>query len=284
MIRRLDALARGREVYLAEVTEPGGWPDELPAAPFVALTVLDASNHSVDQIATLAEKLLGGGCITTMSWGPGNERVHDIFDEVEVGDGNTASGPRFDTTWWFSDDTLDDALWSAINLGHTDGAPKPGIVILVEPRWLDDVTAAMADPDAFCTAVEDADADPAFASPRRSRRRRWPWVIAALVVAVVGYLYLPAIGHPSGETLNFALSKQIGSRTNTPGPCERISGATWRCEVWDSEESGTVAYTLVMSGRRCWTARQVPGSAYAAEGEPLATRASGCVRLRDQLR
>jgi hypothetical protein len=107
--------------------------------------------------------------------------------------------------------------------------------------------------------------------------------MAVIALAVVAFLYLPAVGHPSGSTLNYSLSREVGT-TEPAGACHRASSDTWLCKIWDSEESGTVTYTLVTRGRRCWTARQVRATAGGAEGESLATEAAACVRARDQLR
>lgn len=74
----------------------------LPAAHTVLLIAADARGIHTDTIARVAERLLASGLIYVCIWGPDCERVHDIFDEVHVGDG--ASEPSFTLmSTWHSD-------------------------------------------------------------------------------------------------------------------------------------------------------------------------------------
>ena len=134
------------------------------------------------------------------------------------------------------------------------------------------------------------DPDDSRIEPVRSRRRAWVVLaissLTIVVLAVAAYRYSPAIGTPSPTALNYSLSGKVGAdwQSSIQLPCVRRSSQTWRCEVWDSEGSGSVTYIVAMDGRRCWHARSVGGSAASAEGGPLRDPASGCVMLSDQLR
>ena len=136
--------------------------------------------------------------------------------------------------------------------------------------------------------------DPAHSriKPVRSRPRAWVLAIVSLaiviVLAVAAYRYSPAIGTPSPTALNYSVSREVGAGDSMIHACQRRSSETWRCEVWDSEFSGTVLYVVTMDGGRCWNARSVSDAVHAsaagAEGGPLEDPASGCVMLSDQLR
>jgi hypothetical protein len=59
-----------------------------PSKHTVLLIAADAHNISTETISRIAQKFLAAGLIQVCVWGPDCERVHDIFDEVHVGDGS----------------------------------------------------------------------------------------------------------------------------------------------------------------------------------------------------
>ncbi len=63
-----------------------------------------------DTIARVAGHFLASGLIQVCVWGPDCQRVHDIFDEVHVGDGGVEPGFTLMSTW-HSDDSIEEALW-----------------------------------------------------------------------------------------------------------------------------------------------------------------------------
>ena len=82
----------------------------LPSAHTVLLIVADCSNVRTDIIGDVAEHLLASGLRYVCVWGPDCERVHDIFEEVEVGDGSSELDWQLMSTW-HADESLDEALW-----------------------------------------------------------------------------------------------------------------------------------------------------------------------------
>ena len=80
-----------------------------PSAHTILLIVADARDVSADAIARVAERFLATGLIYVCVWGPGCERVHDIFDEVHVGDGSREPSFTLMSTW-HSDESLDKAI------------------------------------------------------------------------------------------------------------------------------------------------------------------------------
>jgi len=110
--------------------------------------------------------------------------------------------------------------------------------------------------------------------------------IAALAVvataAMLGYFTMPAVGTPSPRALSYSLSDRTGGALLLDSlPCARRPDGTSICEIYDSQGSGLIAYSVRLAGR-CWRARKVAG-AYET-GRPMPRRPAGCVSLRDQLR
>ena len=106
--------ASGRNLFFLHVPRP----EALMALPeaigrFVCLLVWDAAAEGVDVVSRIAEQLIASGCVYLCAWGTGCERVHDIFDEVIVGDGTQdvcADAPLVLTTWHYRE-SLDSATW-----------------------------------------------------------------------------------------------------------------------------------------------------------------------------
>jgi hypothetical protein len=108
----------------------------------------------------------------------------------------------------------------------------------------------------------------------------------AIVAALIGgFVWLPAIGQPSPQALEYSLTRAAdGSLGGFAPGCDERGRDQWRCHVSDSHGSGSGTYRLRMDGRRCWRARKVSPNNHE-EGPPfLPRRTSGCVMWRDQLR
>jgi hypothetical protein len=130
----------------------------LPSAHTVLLIAADAHGVSVDVIACVAKRLLSSGLIYVCVWGPDCERVHDIFDEVHVGDGCTEPSFTLMSTW-HAKESLDEAIWFfircafpldteieatsyvAVTVGHTD--------------WAEAVNGALSDLPTFTRRMLD---------------------------------------------------------------------------------------------------------------------------------
>lgn len=76
---------------------------------FTALLLADTRSLSNAAIERVAFSLLCRGLTYLCAWGPGCERVHDIFDSVFIEDGFSRNGRRLMTTW-HDGDPLDEAL------------------------------------------------------------------------------------------------------------------------------------------------------------------------------
>jgi hypothetical protein len=93
---------------------------ELPAKPLILFIAGDFSALSPDDIGRTAEKFLDKGLRYLCAWGPDCKRVHDIFDEVYVGDGNEPYKFNLMTTW-HADDSFGEALWFFLNCAYVEG-------------------------------------------------------------------------------------------------------------------------------------------------------------------
>lgn len=99
-----------RPVYFASVPDFASLSDiELPSANSVILLLADANGVDPEPIYSAASRLIERGAIYVCTWGTDCERVHDIFDEADVGDG-TNDSDEFIMTTWHADDSLDEAV------------------------------------------------------------------------------------------------------------------------------------------------------------------------------
>jgi hypothetical protein len=114
------------------------------------------------------------------------------------------------------------------------------------------------------------------------------FVLGALVIVaslVAGYLWLPAIGDPSPQALQYSLTRAAGGEVSGSLPgCDKRGRNRWRCDVSDSHGSGSGTYRLRMAGTRCWRARRVSPKTDGGEPRYPPRRTTGCVMWRDQLR
>jgi len=135
-------------------------PDDVPAALpvpgpyFVCLLAWDARGVSAADIGTVAGRLLRAGCVYAVCWGPDCERVHDIFDEVELE--LRPDGPWAMTTW-HSSEPLSEAIWFALFSAWPDDAFAYGCRSVVgvsvgSPRWAAEMRSAFAAPGEFIAA------------------------------------------------------------------------------------------------------------------------------------
>lgn len=105
-----------RELFVISVPDVASLPERfpLPSRHFVALLALDAFAVEDDAIQQLAKNLLCSGCVFFTAWGPGCERVHDLFDSVA-----NFYEPLIMTTWEH-DEPLDEAIWNFLYVTHPD--------------------------------------------------------------------------------------------------------------------------------------------------------------------
>jgi hypothetical protein len=113
ILRRLGRSANsGWDVYSLGLQAVAAFPPDisLPLSHFVCLLSWNATRAEAAAIAGFAEKLLTLGCVYFCCRGADCERVHDVIDQVLVGDGSTNVTWLDVMTTWHDKDSLDDAV------------------------------------------------------------------------------------------------------------------------------------------------------------------------------
>jgi membrane protein implicated in regulation of membrane protease activity len=110
-------------------------------------------------------------------------------------------------------------------------------------------------------------------------------IVVAGVLLIAAWLWLPAIGSPSGDAVRYSITREVGGSTSAVGlhTCETRTSGLLVCEVADVSSSGFARYRVRLDGR-CWRARKVSPDHWEEQIKPMKRRASGCVEFRDQLR
>lgn len=116
----------------------------LPAGvgPFALLVLGAATGVAVDTLSAVAEASIERGCYWFGAWGPDCERVHDIVDEVILGDGTRPPLGAVLTTW-HDDEPLGEVLsffWNdACPYEGQDRGPLMLVVALAHSEWAEKV-------------------------------------------------------------------------------------------------------------------------------------------------
>lgn len=120
------------------------WPGELqlPSKRFRLFVAANTTRTATDQISEFAEAALERGMVYFCAWGPGCERLHDIVDQVEIGDPRFVPPTPEDVvmTTWHDHHTLEEALeFFATCAVPTDGYAAESNYRLVmcvgNPEW-----------------------------------------------------------------------------------------------------------------------------------------------------
>ncbi len=170
-----------KEIYSAEVKQHGINPTSscslfsefvtdfaalehlsFPSAHTVLLIAADARSVQVDTISRVAERFLVSGLVYVCVWGPDCERVHDIFDEVHVGDGSTEPDFTLMSTW-HADEPVEEALWFFLQCAFPPDTPIETtsyvVVTIGNPDWATRVEDALSDLPAFKTCMLNEDSN-----------------------------------------------------------------------------------------------------------------------------
>ena len=92
------------------------------APHFAVFLAWDATSASTEEISGLATMLHNRGLAYLCAFGPDCERVHDIFDEVELELKSARPSDSVIMTTWHDDESLEDALWFFVNNSFPDAA------------------------------------------------------------------------------------------------------------------------------------------------------------------
>jgi hypothetical protein len=110
------------------------------APHFAVFLAWDASSVATEEISCLATLLHNRGLAYLCAFGPGCERVHDTFDEVELELDSARPSQSVIMTTWHKDESLEDALWFFVNNSFPDAAYedtcRTGIAITIgNTQW-----------------------------------------------------------------------------------------------------------------------------------------------------
>ena len=114
----------GRQLFSLQVSAS----DEILAATqavaphFAVFLAWDATTVATEEISRLATLLHNRGLAYLCTFGPDCERVHDIFDEVELELEGARPSESVIMTTWHDDESLEDALWFFVNNSFPDAA------------------------------------------------------------------------------------------------------------------------------------------------------------------
>ena len=111
--------------------------------------------------------------------------------------------------------------------------------------------------------------------------RRLLIVVLVIVLGVVAYQSLPAVGGVSAEALDHSVIEESGGGVALDErTCQWAGGRTWLCDIGiTAGGSASTFYRVRKRSRRCWRARRAGG---ASEGRTPPRVIAGCVGLRHQ--
>jgi hypothetical protein len=113
----------GRSEYSLSAATPDEVVDSIQVPEgrhFVLFLAWDALGVSEDAVVQLARELVRKGLAYLVAWGPDCERVHDLFDSVDVelnSDSNIGPETVIMSTW-HDKEPLTEALWFSLNTAY----------------------------------------------------------------------------------------------------------------------------------------------------------------------
>jgi hypothetical protein len=168
----MDSLCRvephrfeGRELFMLSAGCPEDIPGTLglPSPYFVCLIAWDATGASDEAVRSVAEKLVGAGCVYACCWGPDCERVHDMIDRIDVE--RDPGADRVVMTTWHGRDSLARALWFFLNLTQPDPAYEAGCgcsvaISIGSEQWAAQIQSALTSPGTLDGGFPISDDEP----------------------------------------------------------------------------------------------------------------------------
>jgi hypothetical protein len=112
---------------------------------FAMFLAWDAASIATDVISTLAAHMHDRGLAYLCAWGPGCERVHDIFDEVEVELMEARPADSVIMTTWHSAEPIEEALWFFVNNSFPDPAYEETCRLGIAATIANDSWASLVD-------------------------------------------------------------------------------------------------------------------------------------------
>jgi hypothetical protein len=142
-----------RDLFLLSIPGPKEMPHELSVATarFVCLIAWDARGVGVEEISAVARQLLNAGAVYVCAWGPGCERVHDVFDQERDGSATTANTDPVVMTTWHDDESLADAVGFVLTAAipdapYADHCGSTLALAIGSAEWATEIRGAFSEP------------------------------------------------------------------------------------------------------------------------------------------
>lgn len=94
---------------------------QTPDGYFSVLLAVDANDMDTETIASAVRQLLTKGMVVLCVWGKDCERVHDIADEVIIGERFYVGTERVILTTWHNDESLEETAQFAKKIEPAEG-------------------------------------------------------------------------------------------------------------------------------------------------------------------
>ncbi|HEV7504955.1 MAG TPA: hypothetical protein VGS07_08595 [Thermoanaerobaculia bacterium] len=148
-----------RQLFSLRVESPGevhGALQALESKRFVLFLAWDAHNASDETVLQLARALVAEGLAYLVAWGPDCERVHDLFDRIDMEE-NVEADTVIMTTW-HSNEPLEEALWFALSSAwpappYDQGCAATVAVAIANNAWGDAIHGYLGDLKSLTQAV-----------------------------------------------------------------------------------------------------------------------------------
>jgi hypothetical protein len=138
----------GRVVQAAHANSLAAAVAELhvPSEHFVLFIAADTSDIPGVDLVDFAAALIRAGAAYICCWGPDCERFHHCFDEADFVVNGEASDSRVLMTTWHDDESLEDALWYALNStipapAYEAGTQSVIAISIGDQGWSDRISA-----------------------------------------------------------------------------------------------------------------------------------------------
>jgi hypothetical protein len=138
----------GRRFSLIDLERLDQWPATLPGLGprYGLLLACNAEQVASGVIAEVAERALASGAVSILAWGPGCERVHDIFDAVYAPSVLDQPDCQVVITTWHANESLDEALWYFVDVaGLVEPAADWLVVAVGHHDWTDQIRQRLSD-------------------------------------------------------------------------------------------------------------------------------------------
>jgi hypothetical protein len=131
---------------------------DLNSQHFGLLLACDGAAVTNDTLFELAERMMKRGMVYLCAWGPGCERVHDVFDEAILTCHPNETDRSVIMTTWHADERLEEGVWFFLNTAFPaedfEKSCKAMLAVSVaDEEWAKQINSALSDPYAFSKQV-----------------------------------------------------------------------------------------------------------------------------------